>query len=86
MFWTVTFAVGLVSGLQQFLFRFSISWLQEAFYQTDKITLVSKIHDIPWAWLLLLPVLGSLSVGLILHYFSGRIETDLYLMLLRVER
>ena len=45
--------------------------MQEVFYQTDEITLVSKIHDIPWAWLLLLPVLGGLSVGLIFHYSSG---------------
>ncbi len=71
MFWTVAFAVGLVGGFAAVLFRFSVSSLQEVFYQTDEITLVSKIHDIPWAWLLLLPVLGGLSVGLILHFFSG---------------
>ena len=71
MFWTVAFAVGLVGGFAAVLFRFSVSSLQEVFYQTDEITLVSKIHYIPWAWLLLLPVLGGLSVGLILHYFLG---------------
>ena len=47
MFWTVAFAVGLVGGFAAVLFRFSVSSLQEVFYQTDEITLVSKIHEIP---------------------------------------
>ena len=47
MFWAVAFAVGLVGGFVAVLFRFSVSSLQEVFYQTDEITLVSKTHDIP---------------------------------------
>ena len=62
--------MGLIGGFVAVLFRLTVSSLQEVFYQTDEITLVSNIHGIPWVWLLLLLVLGGLGLGLIRYYFS----------------
>ena len=52
------------------MFRFLVSSLQEIFYQSDEITLLLKAHNIPWVWVLLIPVSGGLAVGLIIYFFS----------------
>ena len=69
IFWIIAFFVGIVSGLAAVLFRWTISSFQELFYQADEQSLVSNIHTTHWMWFLIIPVVGSLTVGLVLYFF-----------------
>ena len=65
----IAFLIGIISGLAAVLFRWSISLLQELFYQADEQSLISNIHTTHWMWFLIIPVVGSLIVGLVLYFF-----------------
>ena len=69
IFWIIAFLVGIISGLAAVLFRWTISSFQELFYQADEQSLVSNIHTTHWMWFLIIPVVGSLTVGLVLYFF-----------------
>lgn len=61
-----------MSGLAAVLFRWIISFLQEFFYQADEQSLILQTHSTNWLWFLLIPMLGGLGVGVILHLFSDQ--------------
>jgi CIC family chloride channel protein len=46
--------------------------LQEVFYQTDELSLQTNAHDISWIWIIILPTLGGLSIGLIYYFCSNK--------------
>lgn len=77
-FWFIALTVGLVSGLAAVGFRWGIERLQAWIYGTDD---VHKLHShaagLDWWWVLLIPVVGGLVVGLILHKFTddGRVRS-----------
>lgn len=75
-FWFLALLIGIAAGFAALLFRKGISWLQLAFYGADETTLASHAAMLPWWWLVALPVLGGLAVGLILHRFTpdGRVR------------
>ncbi len=70
-FWFIALALGIAAGLAAIAFRAGIEILQAALYGTDDIlTLHSFAASLPWYWLVALPALGGLVVGLLLHRFT----------------
>ncbi|MDJ1008074.1 MAG: chloride channel protein [Paracoccaceae bacterium] len=77
-FWFLALLIGIAAGFAALLFRMGIEWLQSAVYGTDDIRLIhSFAQSLPWYWILVIPVLGGLAVGLIFHWFTpdGRVRS-----------
>lgn len=63
--------VGIAAGFAALIFRKSIEWLQASIYGTDHIAhLISAAEQLPWYWVVAVPVLGGLAVGLILDRYT----------------
>ncbi|WP_238366037.1 chloride channel protein [Mesobacterium pallidum] len=77
-FWFIALAVGTAAGFAALGFRKGLEALQAFAYGTDD---VNRLHSfalqIPWYWLLVVPMLGGLVTGLILHRFTpdGRVRS-----------
>ena len=70
-FWFIALMIGIAAGFAALLFRKGINWLQAALYGTDDVQyLHSFISGLHWYWVVLIPMLGGLTVGLILHNFT----------------
>ena len=77
-FWFIALALGIAAGLAAVGFQLAIFRLQSLLYGTDDPSrLGSFAASLPWWWVLTLPVLGGLAVGLILHRFTpdGRVRS-----------
>lgn len=77
-FWFIALLVGMASGLAALLFRKGIYLLQETAYGAEDAALIhSWAASLPWYWLLTVPILGGLVVGLILDRFTpdGRVRS-----------
>ncbi len=70
-FWLIALLIGIAAGFAALLFRKGINALQWLAYGTEDM---SHIHSfaatLPWYWVLSVPILGGLAVGLILHHFT----------------
>ncbi len=76
-FWFIALAVGVAAGVAALLFRKGITALQSWAYANDDVrAMASHAESLPWYWLLIVPVLGGLAVGVILHLFTedGRVR------------
>ncbi len=70
-FWFIALMVGIAAGFAALFFRRGIEWLQSTLYGVDDTQLLhSFAAGLPWYWIWMLPVIGGLVVGLILHWFS----------------
>ncbi|MCY4151975.1 MAG: chloride channel protein [Aestuariivita sp.] len=77
-FWFIAMAIGIVAGLAALFFRKGIEALQAALYGTDDVQYIHTFAEsLPWFWVLILPIIGGLVVGLILHVFTpdGRVRS-----------
>jgi len=77
-FWFIALLIGIASGFAALLFRKGVLLLQEAVYRADDPTLIhSWAGTLPWYWLLIVPTVGGLVVGIILHRFTpdGRVRS-----------
>ncbi|WP_425045761.1 chloride channel protein [Primorskyibacter sp. S87] len=77
-FWFIALAIGIAAGFAALFFRKSIRFLQSWLYGTEDVQLLhSFAEQLPWYWLLGIPVTGGLLVGLILHVFTpdGRVRS-----------
>ena len=75
--WITALVIGIGGGLIAVGFRSGIEWLQATLYQTDEVeTLHRSIDSLPWYWIVLIPIIGGLIVGQILHRFTpdGRVR------------
>ncbi|MCX7559361.1 chloride channel protein [Sulfitobacter sp. F26204] len=71
-FWFIALVIGVAAGFAALLFRKGIDFLQETLYGTEDVnTLHSFISGLEWYWVVLIPTLGGLTVGLILHHFTN---------------
>ncbi|MEM9900770.1 MAG: chloride channel protein [Pseudomonadota bacterium] len=71
-FWFIALAVGIAAGTAAVLFRLGIMVLQSTVYgSTDVRTIHSFAATLPWWLLVLVPMVGGLVVGLILHRFTN---------------
>ncbi|WP_436405732.1 chloride channel protein [Albidovulum sp.] len=75
-FWFIALAIGVAAGTASLCFRMGISALQVALYGTDDINLATVAGRLPWWWVVAVPILGGLVVGLILDRFTpdGRVR------------
>ena len=70
-FWVIALLIGIVSGFATVAFRRGIEWFQGFVYGTENINrLHSFAETLPWYWILIIPIIGGLVVGLLLDRFS----------------
>nr|WP_242652244.1 chloride channel protein [Limimaricola pyoseonensis] len=63
--------LGGAAGLAAIAFRAGIEWLQAMLYDTDDVAMLhSFAASLPWYWLVAVPALGGLTVGLLLDRFT----------------
>ncbi|WP_371930812.1 chloride channel protein [Paracoccus spongiarum] len=69
-FWLLALLIGIGAGFAALGFRLGIAALQRLIYGADDLTLATTAGRLPWFWVLSVPVLGGLVVGLILDRFT----------------
>ncbi|WBU58394.1 chloride channel protein [Paracoccus sediminicola] len=69
-FWVLALLIGIGAGLAALFFRLGIDLLQRTAYGIDDQALRNDAHRLPWWWLIAVPTLGGLAVGLILDRFT----------------
>jgi CIC family chloride channel protein len=70
-FWFIALIIGIAAGFAALFFRKGINWLQATLYGTDDVRLLHTfISGLEWYWVILIPTIGGLVVGLILHNFT----------------
>jgi chloride channel protein, CIC family len=77
-FWLIALVIGIAAGFAALWFRKGINLLQSQLYGTDDVQLLhSYAQSVPWYWILLLPIVGGLIVGIILDRFTpdGRVRS-----------
>ncbi len=76
-FWFLALAIGTAAGFAALFFRKGVSALQTGLYGSDDLMLASMAPNLPWWWVLTLPILGGLAVGAILHVLTddGRVRS-----------
>ncbi|MDB4092121.1 chloride channel protein [bacterium] len=77
-FWFIALMIGIAAGLAAVLFRFGVSFLQQTLYGVEDVTkLHSFAESLPWYWVLIIPMIGGVVVGIILHHFTpdGRVRS-----------
>ncbi|MCB2116420.1 MAG: chloride channel protein [Rhodobacteraceae bacterium] len=75
-FWFLALLIGIAGGTAALFFRLGIAGLQTFVYGTDDMNLATVAGGLPWWWVLTVPILGGLAVGLILDRFTpdGRVR------------
>jgi chloride channel protein, CIC family len=74
----IALAIGIAAGFAALWFRKGINWLQAHLYGTDNVQFLhSYAQSVPWYWILLLPIVGGLIVGIILDRYTpdGRVRS-----------
>ncbi|MFZ5965075.1 chloride channel protein [Thalassococcus sp. BH17M4-6] len=77
-FWFIALAVGTAAGLAALIFRTAIEALQTWVYGTEDVNLLATFATtLPWYSVMLIPILGGLAVGAILHFMTpdGRVRS-----------
>ena len=77
-FWFIALAIGVAAGFAALGFRVGIDALQALLYGTDDPSRLGTFAaSLPWWWVLSLPILGGLAVGVILDRFTpdGRVRS-----------
>ncbi|RED14253.1 chloride channel protein [Pontivivens insulae] len=69
-FWVIALLIGICAGVVAIAFREGIALLQTTVYGETDEQLHSHLSTLPWYWVLGIPVLGGLAVGLILWRFT----------------
>lgn len=71
-FWFIALFVGIGAGFAALGFRLGVDWLQATLYQADDVSyLHTQATQLAWYHIILIPTLGGLTVGLILHFFTN---------------
>jgi CIC family chloride channel protein len=77
-FWFVALLVGIAAGFAAIGFRAGVEALQGLLYGTEEPAYLRTFAaGLPWWWIVVLPALGGLVVGAILHRFTpdGRVRS-----------
>jgi len=77
-FWFIALGVGIAAGFAALGFRKGVVALQSWLYGTEDVHFLHTFATtLPWYWILGLPIVGGLVVGLILHRFTpdGRVRS-----------
>lgn len=68
-FWIIALLIGIAAGFAAVGFRLGIIALQEAIYGANDAVLASHLAGLHWGWVLSIPILGGLVVGVLLNVF-----------------
>lgn len=77
-FWFIALLLGIASGSIAVGFRAAIEWLQSTVYGTPNVNLLHSFAEtLPWYYVLLIPAIGGIVVGIILHHMTpdGRVRS-----------
>ncbi len=70
-FWFIALIIGIAAGFAALFFRKGIEALETTLYGTDDpARLATFAETLPWYWILTIPIVGGLAVGLILSRFT----------------
>ncbi len=69
-FWVLALIIGVAAGAAALVFRVAISEVQGLLYGADNSTLTTTLGSLDWKWVVGIPILGGLAVGLILTRFT----------------
>lgn len=69
-FWALGVIIGALAGFATVLFRLGISALQQFIYGESDVQLASAASELPWAWVLIVPIVGGFVTGQILRRFT----------------
>lgn len=70
-FWFIALMVGIAAGGAAVGFRIAIEWLQGVLYDAKDVrSLQEFVADVDWYFILLIPVMGGLLTGIVLHLFT----------------
>ncbi|MEM8655890.1 MAG: chloride channel protein [Pseudomonadota bacterium] len=70
-FWFIALAIGIAAGFAALFFRKGIEALQAYLYGTEDVQyLHSFASSMPWYYVLVIPIVGGLITGVILHNFT----------------
>ncbi|MEQ6248411.1 chloride channel protein [Sulfitobacter sp. HNIBRBA3233] len=71
-FWFIALVIGIAAGFAALFFRKGINLLQATLYGTEDVQFLhSFISGLEWYWIIVIPTLGGLATGLILHRFTS---------------
>jgi CIC family chloride channel protein len=77
-FWFIALLIGIAAGFAALFFRKGITLLQSTLYGTDDIrTIHSFAETLAWYWILCIPIVGGLVVGIVLNRYTddGRVRS-----------
>ncbi|MBS9716863.1 chloride channel protein [Pseudohalocynthiibacter aestuariivivens] len=70
-FWFIALLIGICAGFAALFFRKGVSAVQTALYGTEDVRMLHTFAEtLPWYWILIIPILGGLLTGLVLHWFT----------------
>ncbi len=70
-FWLIALMIGIAAGFAALFFRKGIDWLQVLLYGVDDPRrLYTFAEALAWYWILVIPIIGGLAVGIILNRFT----------------
>lgn len=71
-FWFIALGIGIAAGFAALFFRKGIEATQAWLYGTEDVQhLHSFASSLPWYWVLIIPIVGGLLTGVILHIFTN---------------
>lgn len=79
-FWLLALVIGVAAGMAALGFRVAISEIQGLLYGADDHTLATTLGSLDWKWVVGIPVLGGLAVGLILGHLRQMGKLELFPM------
>ncbi|MGR3504049.1 chloride channel protein [Pseudaestuariivita sp.] len=77
-FWFIALGIGIAAAFAAVLFRLGISAVQGLAYgHFDSGSIHTFAAGLPWYWVMIVPIVGGLIVGQILHHFTpdGRVRS-----------
>ena len=76
-FWFIALLIGIAAGTAALFFRKGIEALQAWVYGTNGLDPLHSFAETPWYWILVIPIIGGLVVGVILDRFTpdGRVRS-----------
>jgi len=77
-FWFIALMIGITAGFAALFFRKGIAALQAWVYGAEDVHFLHTFaQSLAWYWVLLIPTVGGLVVGVILHHFTpdGRVRS-----------
>jgi CIC family chloride channel protein len=70
-FWFIALLIGIAAGFAALFFRKGINWLQATLYGVEDVQhLHTAAQAVEWYWILIIPILGGLMVGVLLNTFT----------------